>query len=168
MSYEGDIEFLCARGHYHRVDSTLPDRETCGVHGCTEPLQWHHAINLTNGCDERYPGTVAAPKTNIGWDDVPMTDHHGNKYFLQNQRFEPGDHWAKVPTAEERAAWEAEQARRWAPFAEPADKYRIYSGTTLLFTCDPEAEAEAKYEEYLVAEVADLSMYPPHIGPPHD
>lgn len=158
MSYEGYEEYLCTEGHYSSY-SCWQDRPTvCGVYGCTKPLVLRHAVDETNGFGK------PAQKVEIGWEDVPMKDHYGNAYFVKNLRFSPpveGSKWNKILTEAEQAAkwaeWEAERA----VFLDPPDKYRIYSGRTLLFTCDTEAEMVEKYDEFLSQEVPDLTGYNP-------
>lgn len=163
MSYEGDIEFICANGHYQRRGCYEPAPVKCGLHGCEEPIMWQHAIDYTNGMEEADPGTFPAPMVNVGWDDIPMEDHYGNPYFIKHLRMQPAPEsaWVKAPTEEEVAAWAAEQEARDTAFREPADKYRIYSGTNLIFTSDSEAEWDAAYEGYFKDGLADLSGYPP-------
>jgi len=149
MSYEGEEEFLCANGHYHCIGCYEPRPETCGLNGCTEHMVWHHSIDDTNGYFENDPATYPAPLEEIGFEDIPQTDHHGNNYFTKLERFKPaeGSAWYKLPTPEEEAARQAEWDRKQAVFRQHADQYRIFHGETLLFHTPDLDEYEAKYDE---------------------
>ncbi len=164
MSYEGSVEFLCARGHHQDADAFDSHPEVCGQHGCMKQIEWQHAIDRTNGFDAEDPGTYHAPVMEIGWDDIPMTDHRGNAYYVKHVRVQPaeGSAWIKTkPTEEENAAALAEYTRKRAIFGEPADKCRIFSGEKLLFATDSEVEFNTKYEEFLAQGLPNLSGYAP-------
>lgn len=147
MSYEGFQEYLCARGHYHCYDCQDDVPMVCGQHGCMARLKWVHQVDTTNGYDPRYEVTSFAERIPMGFDDIQKVDHYGNVYYEQHLRFAPaqGPAWAKVPTEEEIAAAEAEWERKQAIFAQPADKFRLFRGETLVFACHDEAEFEAAY-----------------------
>ena len=163
MSYEGITEVLCAKGHYQTY-GCYQTYGPCGLHGCSELLVWAHDVDHTNGYNPEDPRTMPAPKVEIGWDDIPMVDHYGNKYFLKNLRFAPppeGSRWRKVPTDAEIAAWDAEYKQQQAVFEEPADKYRIFNPTNLLFATTDAKEAEDYYWNLDFEALTELRMFNP-------
>lgn len=91
MSYEGSTEFLCANGHRSVVDCHDDDPEKC--HWCGSPMTHVHSIDHTNGIEEGNPGTMPAPKEQIGADDDWRTDHHGNRYAVAIPKFKPLSEW---------------------------------------------------------------------------
>lgn len=168
MSFEGDTEYLCRRGHYQRQNAHMDCPRVCGQHGCQEPMEWEHTIDLTNGYEEEYEWCHPAPTTNIGWDDIPQTDHHNNRYFIKLNRYQPGERWIKAPTPEKLKLQEQEikELREKAAKINEAIKpypnhFRICSGAELIFRCDTEAEAIAKWEELCLQHTPDLSFYDP-------
>lgn len=163
MSYEGDQEYLCTRGHYQCHGCYEEQPTVCGQHGCKERIEWQHSIDHTNGYDKNDPSTFSAPTVELGWDDIQMTDHYGSKYFIKHVRLAPapGSHWTKAPTDEEIAAHQAEWEARMAPFKEPSNKWRIFDGEKLIWTGDTEAEFEIKCGEYLEQGLNNLAGYGP-------
>lgn len=157
MSYEGFNEYVCLNGHYFTADPYYQST----VCPCGAINHWFHTVDQTNGMDEQCPNTFCAPKTEIGWDDIPCQDHYGNKYFLKNSRYQPeGPEWTKLPTTPEEIA--AEQAKIDAQEAEyqfwllPPNKLRIFSGRELLWAGDSEEEWNALYDKYLAEGKPDL------------
>lgn len=94
MSYEGSVEFLCAKGHHSAVDCWDDDPAICR---CGAPMTHRHSIDHTNGVVDDDPSTKPAPKEQIGVDDDWRTDHHGNRYALPVPRYRPGDGWRSLP-----------------------------------------------------------------------
>jgi hypothetical protein len=97
MSYEGSEEFLCANGHYF-CQSCYSDAPPHCWH-CDAPLAYWHAIDETNGEDDRLPSTKPAPKQQAGWDDRWHHDHYGNRYATKILRYVPGGEWTKLRRA---------------------------------------------------------------------
>lgn len=111
MSYEGYTEFLCEKGHYLCYDVHCYIVRTSGAYSCVcehcgTELKWMHDVDQTNGLEVddngdvleiQLPSLVDAPKKEIGFDDIPHVDHHGNKYFTRSKRYAPvGDIWSLI------------------------------------------------------------------------
>lgn len=97
MSYEGYREQLCMVGHYLAQDAYAEEPSHCPH--CGAPVRYTHRVDQTNG---RIPGahyTQPGPKTEVGFDDVWHTDHHGNRYATKLRRYTPSKRkgvWVKV------------------------------------------------------------------------
>lgn len=106
MSYEGHEEYLCTKGHYWTVDAMTmmygEDDErkrltTCPF--CGDPAEYHCRVDETNGYYPDVPDTFGGPKEEVGFDDIPQQDHHGNKYFTKLHRYAPvlkSGRWNKI------------------------------------------------------------------------
>ena len=93
MSYEGSVEYLCAKGHRSVTDCHEDDLQVCR---CGEVITHRHAIDHTNGEDLDDPGTMPAPVEEVGFDDVWHVDHRGNGYATKDIRFKPLSHWREL------------------------------------------------------------------------
>jgi hypothetical protein len=87
MSYEGSEEYICEKGHYTCYDCNDSIPSKCSV--CYGALQFHHAIDYTNGTDKKDPGTYPAPRVSIGFEDVWCKDHYGTKYAVKQHLYKP-------------------------------------------------------------------------------
>lgn len=88
MSYEGYTEFICEHGHYSVDEADYRLEETCPICLCKRVA--YHDVDETNGYVEGAPDhTSPAPKTYIGFVDVPMVDHRGNHYVTKRDLFAP-------------------------------------------------------------------------------
>jgi hypothetical protein len=70
MSYEGFVEYLCAKGHHSTNDAYDEDLTRCPR--CGGPLVWNHVVNQTNGVVEGNPGTNLWPLEQIGEEAVTV------------------------------------------------------------------------------------------------
>lgn len=95
MSYEGYTERLCEAGHYGVWDAYQDEPGQCD---CGSLWAWWHGVDVTNGYDESHPSTCDAPKREIGWDNIPHTDHLGNQYFTKRNKFAPVSAWVPCHT----------------------------------------------------------------------
>jgi len=91
MSYEGYTEYICKNGHYWTIDAMdlihgEPSR-VCSV--CSELPEYWHDVDQTNGYDEEYPDTCAAPRIEVGFVDVWQEDHYGNRYATKRMLYAP-------------------------------------------------------------------------------
>jgi hypothetical protein len=96
MSYEGYEEYICVNGHYWAADalslihSTNAEKRSALVcPHCKKQAQYTCSVDQTNGMDENEPWSLSGPKTDVGFDDLPREDHHGNKYFVKLPRYAP-------------------------------------------------------------------------------
>lgn len=149
MSYEGFEEYICANGHYFSMNCYDSRPHGCPQGDCDAQMVWHHSVDETNGFYEDSTDTYPAPREEIGWDDIPHTDHYGNNYFTKRLKYKPaeGSAWAKLPTPEEIAERDAEWERQQAVFRQHSEHFRIFHEEELLFHTADEAEYEQKYEE---------------------
>lgn len=95
MSFEGYYELLCENGHFAKsydIYGDFPDKcDYCGA-----PFTHHHMVDQTNGPDEDCPGTLPAPREEIGHDDDWRADHYGNKYARRVIRYKPLSEWRQI------------------------------------------------------------------------
>ena len=92
MSYEGYDIGLCCRGHrtskdcysVWRYDEIHKNTALCGE--CYHALIWVQSVDTTNGENES-PWSFPRALDIEGFDDVPMIDHYGTKYFIKNLRY---------------------------------------------------------------------------------
>lgn len=96
MSYEGYEEYICPDGHHWIVDASImlygEQSEKIQATMCPECKKmafYHCSVDETNGIEEDNPYTLPGPKEEIGFEDKPMTDHRGNKYFLKIDKYRP-------------------------------------------------------------------------------
>lgn len=100
MSYEGEVELLCEKGHYSRIGAHEDMPYLCEQ--CSGLIQYMHPVDLTNGYNSDYPGTRYIEKIEIGYDDDWCIDHHGNKYAKKIVKFGPA---AVVPSSRADMGW---------------------------------------------------------------
>jgi|688.fasta_scaffold177310_2 hypothetical protein len=98
MSYEGVEEFICNKGHYWTLDAgvlhydfldNMRIMEKVACPHCKETPAYTCSVDETNGYDPNLPCTFHGPKIEIGYEDIEMQDHHGNKYFVKLERYKP-------------------------------------------------------------------------------
>lgn len=95
MSFEGFYECLCENGHYHQVNTShewfyfYEGTSPFICNFCKAKCAFTHLCDVTNGFGKDYPQSLPASKEEIGFDDEPAQDHHGNKYFIKHSKYQP-------------------------------------------------------------------------------
>ena len=87
MSYEGSREYLCVVGHSFSQDC-YEDEPTCCIR-CGKAIKYSRSIDHTNGDDLENPETLYAKIDAIGYEDMWLKDHYGNKYAHQIVLYKP-------------------------------------------------------------------------------
>lgn len=82
MSYEGSEYFLCEKGHLNCFDAYSEEEESLCRY-CGSRLVWNQSVDYTNGTDITDPHTYLRDLEVDHYEDIPMEDHYGNKYFSQ-------------------------------------------------------------------------------------
>ena len=106
MGYRGFTQYIGSCGHQWEVDAmtltygTQAERKSatmCPVPGCGCKAEVFASVDNTNGYGKEYGSNcVHAPTTKTGFTDEWRTDHHGNKYAVKHETFEPkGKRWEK-------------------------------------------------------------------------
>mgnify|MGYP003395342990 CR=1 FL=1 len=105
MSYEGFEEYICENKHYftkncyYILEDATDFKTICPI--CGKPTVYFHAVDETNGEIEEEPSTFTAPIREVGFEDHWHEDHHGNKYAIKENHYEPdSSQWRKVSTGE--------------------------------------------------------------------
>lgn len=108
MSYEGSVYRLCERGHLNKEDALTAMHEPERMQPlceCKSKFVLCFDQDETNGYYEDEPCTHPPALNQIGFDDVPMEDHRGNKYVTMWRRYEPkpnsGQRWYNLLKEEE-------------------------------------------------------------------